>query len=98
METLPVLDKLATENSSKQTSTENSSKQTRIPYTLYYRQGSNPHSQFLVFNHSAVADIHSIVERAKRHCEIMNYRFVSVRPLVIDLDAAERRQQGSEEL
>lgn len=64
-----------------------------IAYVLFYRQGSNPHPQFFVFNYPS-GDIRRVVDRAKKHCELMNYRFVNVRPFVVDMDAAEAKQFG----
>lgn len=60
----------------------------KVLYTLYYRQGSNPHPQFTSFFMSSV-DMQQVTQRAKRHCEVMNYRFVYVRPAIIDLDKEE---------
>lgn len=60
----------------------------KIIYVLYYRQGNNPHPQFLFFYHSS-SDMKIIAERAKKHCDFMNFRFVYVRPAVVDLDKAE---------
>ena len=60
----------------------------KLMYILYYRQGSNPHPQFLFFFHSST-DMKVISERAKRHCDTMSYRFVYVRPAIVDLDKAE---------
>lgn len=67
----------------------------RIQYTLYYRQGQNPHAQFLFFYFSS-SDIRKVVDRIKRHCEVMNYRFVSVRPSFVDIDADEKRATNQE--
>jgi hypothetical protein len=63
-------------------------KSDKILYTLWYRQGSNPHPQFIFFPFPS-RDIRTIVDRAKRHCEVMNYRFVSVKATIVDLDHAE---------
>jgi len=60
----------------------------KILYILYYRQGANPHPQFLFFYHSST-DMKVIAERAKKHCDFMNFRFVYVRPAVVDLDKME---------
>lgn len=67
-----------------------------FPYLLYYRQGSNPHPQFFLFYHAqAPKDMRPVVERIKKHCEIMNLRFVNVRPFIVDLDEAEARVLGT---
>lgn len=63
----------------------------KIPYVLYYRQGNNPYPQFFVFFHGS-KDLRKVVDRSKRHCELMNYRFVSVKPLIVDFAEAEARQ------
>jgi hypothetical protein len=60
----------------------------KILYILYYRQGANPHPQFLFFYHNS-SDMKIIAERAKKHCDFMNFRFVYVRPAVVDLDKME---------
>ena len=57
-------------------------------YTLYYRQGNNPHPQQLTFMLNS-PKLQDAVRRAQRHCEVMNYRFVSVKPTVVDLDREE---------
>ncbi len=59
-----------------------------VLYTLYFREGRNPHPQFSFFN-LPTRDMKMVTERAKKHCEIMNYRFVYVRPAIIDLDKEE---------
>lgn len=68
----------------------------RIPYILFYRQGSNPHPQFFMFYHEST-EIRKVVERIKKHCELMNLRFVNVRPFVVDLDETEAKSFGSAE-
>lgn len=57
-------------------------------YTLYYRQSSNPFPNTVSFYHQS-KDMKSVSERAKRHCEVMGYRFVYVKPAIIDLDKEE---------
>jgi hypothetical protein len=59
-----------------------------ILYTLYYRQGANPHPNFVSF-YLHTKDMKVVAERAKRHCEVMNYRFVYVKQAIIDLDREE---------
>ncbi len=68
----------------------------KTPYLLYYRQGSNPQPQFFVFYHES-NEIRKVVERIKKHCELMNLRFVNVRPLIVDLDETELRQLGPQQ-
>lgn len=62
-------------------------------YILYYRTGNNPHPQFFIFFHPS-PDFRKVVERIKRHCELMNLRFITVRPMIVDLDEAEIRAFG----
>ncbi len=64
-----------------------------IPYILFYRQGNNPHPQFFIFFHPS-PEIRKVVDRIKKHCELMNLRFVNVRPFVVDLDEAESKAYG----
>lgn len=59
-----------------------------ILWTLWYRKGNNPHPLTLNFN-LASQDWRVACERAKRHCEVMNYRFIHVAPFLTDLDKAE---------
>ena len=67
-----------------------------IPYILFYRQGSNPHPQFFLFYHES-ADMRKVVERIKKHCELMNLRFVNVRKFVVDLEEVENKAFGQPE-
>lgn len=57
-----------------------------IVWTLYYIRGG-PHTQTTHFMLNG--DLRAAYARAKRHCEVMNYRFVRVEPFLIDLDSAE---------
>lgn len=69
--------------------TSTPSQSAKHQYTLFYRHGSNPYPQTLNFLHSS-ADVRGVIyERCKRHCEVMGYRFVSVRPTIVDLDKEE---------
>jgi hypothetical protein len=70
--------------------------ESKIQYLLFYRQGSNPNPQFFLFHHPS-RDMRVVVERIKKHCELMNLRFVNVRPFVVDLDEAENRQLGNQQ-
>lgn len=67
-----------------------------IQYTLYYRVGTNPHPQFTFFLWPS-ADMRIVVERAKRFCDGMNYRFVNVQPSMTDLNSVEARRRESEQ-
>jgi hypothetical protein len=64
-----------------------------VPYILFYRQGNNPNPQFFMFYHHS-HEIRKVVERIKKHCELMNLRFVNVRPFIVDLDEAEAKHFG----
>ena len=64
-------------------------------FTLYYRQGRNPHPQFTFFDYPS-KDMKLVVERAKRFCDQMSYRFVYVQPSVTDLDKEEAINRGDE--
>ena len=66
----------------------------KVPYILFYRQGNNPNPQFFMFYHHS-HEIRKVVERIKKHCELMNLRFVNVRPFIVDLDEAEAKQFGA---
>ena len=61
-------------------------------FALYFRTGNNPHAQFRFF--FAEGEFRSIIERCKKHCELMNYRFVTCCPAIIDFDTEEKRQLG----
>lgn len=58
-------------------------------YVLYYREGQNPHPQQQFFE--LKGDFRSVISRVKRHCELMNKRFINVRPFLVDLDEEEKR-------
>lgn len=62
-----------------------------VLYTLHYRKSDNPHAMFLFF-WAPTRDMKVVVERIKRHCEAMNYRFVHVQPAIVDIDKAEKNQ------
>jgi len=58
-------------------------------YILYYHyRYSKP--QELGFE--IAGDLKAATERAQRHCLVMNYRFIKVRPFIVDLDDRERRR------
>ena len=60
----------------------------KILYQLYYRQGNNPHPQTVMFYFGGT-DMKAVVDRSKRFCEVLNYRFVHVRAAIVDLDREE---------
>lgn len=41
-------------------------------------------------------DMKSAIARARLHCEKMNYRFLRLRPLIVDLDEQEQRRAQNE--
>lgn len=66
-------------------------------FTLYYREGQNPHPMLKNFAFPAQLDdktrkhiMQPIVSRAKAHCEKMGYRFIRVVPFMSSLDLDER--------
>lgn len=67
----------------------------KIQYTLYFRVGTNPHPQFTFFLWPS-PDMRIVVERAKRFCDGMGYRFVNVQPSMTDLNSVEARRRESE--
>ena len=63
-------------------------------YTLYYRQGNNPHPMQKNF-YSTGANLRETVDIAKKHCENMGIRFIRVQPFISDIRADERVHNGS---
>lgn len=61
-------------------------------YTLFYRQGRNPHPMTKNFHHTG--SIRDVVERAKKHCEVLGARFVRIEPLFSNLENDERTHMG----
>ncbi len=65
-------------------------------FSMYYRKGNDvlnlqfqckrPSSDCPPREHFRIA-----VERAKRHCDMMRYKFLWARPFVVDLDEEEKR-------
>ena len=60
-------------------------------FTLYYRQGMNPHP--MQKNFRFPGEFKYAIERGKNHCENMGLRFISVRPFIINLENEEKRNQ-----
>ena len=58
-------------------------------YTLYYHY-RNSRPQELHFEYEG--DLKNAIERGQEHCIRMNYKFIKVRPLIVDLDDRERRR------
>lgn len=64
-------------------------------WTLYFRYGSVP---ILHKNFDLEGNMLDAINRARQHCIIMGYKFICVRPFLIDLDEQEkRRQEGQPE-
>ena len=84
----------ASQQTQQQAQQASKSNNIKIPYILFYRQGNNPNPQFFMFYHHS-REIRKVVERIKKHCELMNLRFVNVRPFIVDLDEAEAKQFGA---
>jgi hypothetical protein len=58
-------------------------------YILYYRfRSSIPFSKVFPFDGPLVG----AAERGKKHCELMGYSFVIVRPFIVDLEHQEKRK------
>ena len=55
-------------------------------WALYYMFGtSSPQQKLFSFD----GDMQGATMRARKHCEIMHYRFIRVRPGIVDLDYQE---------
>lgn len=65
-------------------------------YTLFYRQGRNPHPMTKNFHH--IGSLRDVVDRAKKHCEVLGARFVRIEPLFSNLENDERIHMGTREL
>lgn len=58
-------------------------------YTLYYHfRGSIP----LTLHFEYDGGWKAAIERGILHCQRMNYRFIKVRPMIVDLDEREKRR------
>lgn len=56
-------------------------------WTLYYRYGNVPQmTKSFYFE----GDLQSAIIRARKHCDIINVKFICVRPLLVDLDFQEK--------
>jgi hypothetical protein len=62
-------------------------------YTLWYRyRATAPFSKNFYYE----GDLHDAAEAGRRHCQIMGFRFVIVRPFIIDLRNQEARKLSNE--
>ena len=64
-------------------------------WTLYYRYGNVPHLFKNFIMEGTMADA---ITRARSHCIIMNYRFICIRPFLVDLEEQEIRKSKSGEI
>ena len=62
-------------------------------WTLYYRYGAVP---YLHKNFNCDGSMLDAINRARQHCIVMGYKFICVRPFLIDLDEQERRREEGE--
>ena len=55
-------------------------------YVMYYRHGMNAN---LTKGFYCSGDIAVAIQKARDHCKIMGYRYIFVRPLIVDIEAEE---------
>lgn len=60
-------------------------------WIMYYRHGMNAN---LTKGFYHEGDVESAVKRARRHCEIMGYKYIFVRPMVCNIKADEEYKLG----
>lgn len=66
-------------------------------YQLFYIQHTKGvHVQVTQFR-TPLKDFRDIVQRARKFCDVVRYRYVNVKPFMIDLDAEERRHTQLED-
>ena len=79
---------------------KDSSRESIVPevneiFTLYYRKGSSVQTiNFAVLNteNLPIKEFFTkAIERGRKHCELMRFAFIQVRPLVTDLDWEESK-------
>ena len=80
----------ATLNQPKITVSIPGSKRTYVGF--YHFRAAAPLS--MVFEYAG--ELKEAIERFKIHCERCNYRFIKVRPFIVDLDEREARINGQE--
>ena len=61
-------------------------------YLLYYRHGMNPQC-VKGFKHAG--GLKSAIIRAQKHCLLMNYRYIFVRPLICNLEDEEQSRENN---
>lgn len=57
-------------------------------FVLYFRWGSNPHTQSKYFRHEG--SFQDSIARGRRHCELTNLRFIKVEKFLSDFAEDER--------
>lgn len=55
-------------------------------YKLFYSQGTHRDDKIFPFK----GGLKDAITRGRKHCEVMGYRFIMVRPGIVDLDHQER--------
>lgn len=60
-------------------------------WRLFYKKGNNPRCE-CVFRLDASK--REAIERGRIHCTKMNYKFIHVEPLLVDLDLSEAEYTG----
>lgn len=60
-------------------------------YTLFFHRGGTHHVHIKMFFHSGL--FRDVIERAKKHCDLMNFRFIRVTPFISDLVEDEKKAQ-----
>lgn len=59
-------------------------------YELNYRRGSRP-PEAIVFEYAG--NHQEAIDRGRKHCEKMDFRFLGVYPFCVDLDAVEKHRE-----
>ncbi len=60
-------------------------------YVLFYRHGSNPHTQSIHF--SFPGEFKKAIDRGRKFCDVTGYRFIKVEQFLTNLDEREKRMQ-----
>jgi hypothetical protein len=65
-----------------------------LAYELHYRRGNNrPQMKVFFFN----GNLPMAIDRARKHCERMDYRFCGCYPFAVDLDIQEKMRNDAVE-
>ena len=64
-------------------------------FQLHYRKGQRPPATKIFILDGSLAQA---IERAKKHCEKMDYRFCGCYPFIVDLDIQEANREKEDEL